>query len=168
MEINIPQWNMVTGLFIEAACKAQSNPNPNKTAGFLTIGIDNFSERHIIQIGNPATDKLDKYLRLSQEKAYRLYADWLRDPINTFSSWQSRQPEIDRWGGAVLFAPSGYSRQSPSCDIVSFSGLPEIVDESISMRLGLHFGLSSDISEFVDRVTRISGNKVFREMYDVR
>ena len=101
-----------------------------------------------------------KYLRFSQEKAHRLYSDWLRDPASV-SSWQTRQPEIDRYGGAVLF-----SSCQEYCNIISFSGLNELSDEALSLTLGYHLGFETN-SEFAERVINISKNIVFKEMYKI-
>jgi len=140
--------------------KAPSNTHPEKAGGYLVIGSRGFEERYILKIGTCPAEKEDKYRNLAQEKAHRLFSDWLRDPL-TISSWQTREPKLDRWGGAVSFPIIG--ERSPSCDIISFSGLIEPADEALGLMLGYQFNLATDPS-FAERVISISANKVYREM----
>lgn len=63
-------------------------------------------------------EKLQKYLACSQEKAWRLHSK----PADQ-TSFQSRNPERDKWGGAIRACGS---------HILSFSGLPnELFDEAL-------------------------------------
>lgn len=64
--------------------------------------------------------KAAKYFALSQEKAARLIVHPSHD-----SSWQSRNPDADQWGGAVV----------ASSWIFSFSGFPEAFDEAVMLLL---------------------------------
>ena len=135
-----------------------SNTEKKKAGGVLTLALDGMSDRHVIEVGKIASEKGDKYTRLSQEKAFRLYADWLRNPRQTVSSWQTRQPEMDRWGGAVLFRPAG------SCNIISFSGLTELCDEALSLLVGYKLGFPEEAG-WAKRFTDISKNEAFYEMW---
>ena len=110
-------------------------------------------------VGDP--ERLEAYRRFAQEKAHRLYADWLRNPTGTLSSWQTRDENIHRSGGAVLFPRS---IQGDYLSIVSFSGLKEAVDEAISLMLGNYRSMSS--SEHNQRVVAASNNLVFPEMWE--
>jgi len=140
--------------------KAPSNTNPEKAGGYLVIGSEGFEERYILKIGNCPAEKDNKYRNFAQEKAHRLFSDWLRDP-SSISSWQTREPNLNRWGGAVLFPIIG--ERGPSCDIISFSGLIEPADEALGLMLGYQFKLATD-PKFAERVIDISANKVYREM----
>lgn len=72
----------------------------------------------IALIGKVHEEKADKYLKLAQEKAIRLHD--LHGRKKHLSSWQSREPENKRYGGAII--GDHY--------IWSFSGLPEEGDEA--------------------------------------
>lgn len=76
-------------------------------------------------IGEVPDEKVERYLRLCQEKPRRLakYAPHV-------SSWMSRNPEADEWGGAIRIT---------SNMIFSFSGLPELGDEVLMLALGHEF-----------------------------
>ncbi|MBI2013324.1 MAG: hypothetical protein HYS87_00600 [Candidatus Colwellbacteria bacterium] len=83
----------------------------------------------VSQIGT-ITDpvKARKYFELAQEKANRLDAH-----IKTMghkSSWQSRDPAKNQWGGAIF--ANGW--------IFSFSGLPELADEAAMVLVAMRFG----------------------------
>ena len=73
----------------------------------------------IREIGSCPEEKARKYFEFCQEKKDRLY----KNPGH-ISSWQSRQPEKDKYGGAVRTALDGYY-------ILSMSGLPEHGDEAV-------------------------------------
>ncbi|QQG42499.1 MAG: hypothetical protein HYW15_03265 [Candidatus Giovannonibacteria bacterium] len=72
----------------------------------------------IVPIGNISEEKAEKYLSFCQEKAKRLaqHAEHL-------SSWESRCPDQNRWGGAVRVGDF----------IFSMSGFPELGDEAIML-----------------------------------
>ena len=72
----------------------------------------------IAQLGEISNEKVEKYLAFCQEKARRLALH----PEHT-SSWQSRNPEDNQWGGAIRCGKYIYS----------FSGLPELGDEALMM-----------------------------------
>lgn len=61
-------------------------------------------------VGVPPREKMDKYQKFALEKAKRLF----RYPEHT-TSWESRNPKKNQWGGAVAGEEFIYS----------FSGLPE-------------------------------------------
>ncbi|MBS3077619.1 hypothetical protein J4233_05085 [Candidatus Pacearchaeota archaeon] len=53
-----------------------SNWEQHRAGGVLTVGTDWFRTRELISAGEiPDSIKADKYLRLSQEKAFRVMAD---------------------------------------------------------------------------------------------
>ncbi|MBI2107423.1 hypothetical protein HYT57_05555 [Candidatus Woesearchaeota archaeon] len=156
MELKTQGLVSVAENLISTSKSLPANLNPDKSGGFLTVVLDDFSRIFILEVGTYDTVKKDKYIRFSQEKAYRLYSDWLRNPSETVSSWQSRQPEIDRYGGAVLFDNPRKGLHS----LVSFSGLNELTDEAISLMMGDQLDLKVD----VERVIGISNNEVYRQM----
>lgn len=138
-----------------------SNPSSGRTGGYLTLmTTDPVIAVQSVLVGEVAdSEKLAKYSNLSREKALRLQADRLRDG-ESISSWQTREPGIKRYGGAVFFAGEHASHRPGY--IVSFSGLAELTDEALSLTLGRFFKLGSD--DIAQRVVEVSGNKVYAEM----
>ena len=135
-----------------------SNPDRTRAGGVLTVGLEGFSQKYVLNLGTYSPNKREKYTRLSQEKAHRVYANWLRQPEVTVSSWQTRNPEEMMFGGAVLFPPID---ESPN--IISFSGLAEVTDEALCLVLAYHLGLSP-VPNYANRVIEISKNPVYEEL----
>lgn len=75
----------------------------------------------VVAIGDLPLEKAPKRFVFSQEKACRL-ALWPTDE----SSYRTRNPEKNRWGGAIRFRDK----------ILSFSGLPEHGDEAAMLNTG--------------------------------
>lgn len=84
-------------------------------------------------LGEVPDDKAEKYSALCLEKARRLEAQY--KAAGDLTSWQSRNPEAEQWGGAIL-GPDGQDRQYA----FSFSGLPELVDEALTLRVAVKVG----------------------------
>ncbi|MEK6891414.1 MAG: hypothetical protein AABX03_04745 [Nanoarchaeota archaeon] len=155
----------VTEALVKISQKAPSNNRQEKEGGFLTLVLGDFKKMRIFEIGNYDHSKRDKYASFSQEKAHRVYSDWLRNKT-AVSSWQTRQPEIDRYGGAVLFGYDYFKRgvSVPLHDIVSFSGLSEASDEAVSAMLGYGFLPQVD-DEALKKIANVSKNDVLKEMF---
>jgi len=94
----------------------------NKNGGYFCIR-DRKDNRVLLmmQVGEVAPEKVDMCFALAQEKGERLFE--MRGLHK--SSWQSRNPEADKWGGAIIVGDL----------ILSFSGLPELADEAAMLRL---------------------------------
>lgn len=75
-------------------------------------------------IGTVNSSKALKYKQLAEEKALRLHHLHIFGG-SVISSYQSRNEEEEKWGGAVLGERFIYS----------FSGLPELHDECISLSI---------------------------------
>ena len=69
-------------------------------------------------IGIVSPEKSDRYFSLSQEKPRRLS----QHPEH-LSSWQSRNPDADQYGGAIKMGDKNFS----------LSGYPELGDEALSL-----------------------------------
>lgn len=91
-----------------------------------------------------------KYLHCSKEKARRLIET--SHLYGHMSSWQSRNEANDEFSGAVW------------CDTfaVSFSGLPELVDEALCLVLSLHFNWI-DVKR-ADKIAALSNNPYFKPL----
>lgn len=97
----------------------------------------------VAQIGDCPEEKAEKYMRLSLEKGQRLHHF---RPHNDISSWQSRNLDFGRYGGAICAGPF----------IFSFSGLPEHADEAMMIRLASSLGLIQPLT--CSRLANISKN----------
>lgn len=112
----------------------------------------NTTPEFIMRVGTiPKEEKAGKYFRLAQEKAARL-----RDHLGEghVSSWQSRNPDKDEWGGAI--ATRNF--------IFSFSGFPEEADEAIMLLAAISVLELSP--EDADEIARVSANNIFRRFVD--
>jgi hypothetical protein len=76
--------------------------------------------------------------------------------IGHVSSWESRDPGHDRWGGAIRIEDL----------IFSFSGLPELADEALMLGVGLMYGRRENAS-FEDLLAEIATHSV-NPYWDVR
>lgn len=97
---------------------------PARTGAALTI--INLDESRPLsfttRVGRPPKDKAQKYDAISIEKARRLLAS-----PHDESSYQSRDPDNDKWGGAIKSDPI----------IISISGFHELWDEAIGLILAV-------------------------------
>jgi hypothetical protein len=115
-----------------------------RDSGYLTI-FDDATGKGILlicMIRICPSEKAGRYLVLSQEKASRLS----KSPSD-ISSYQTRDATADKWGGAVRAGSI----------VISFSGLPELADEAVSVYVARRMGLM-DKSQ-MQKVANISGNR---------
>lgn len=100
-----------------------------------------------LMVGQIPKEKYQKYFAFAHEKARRLFESHQKD-ASIVSSWQTRNPDKDQWGGAVL------------CKrwIVSFSGLPELVDEAFSASIAASIQVAPMSKALARRIGKISGN----------
>ena len=84
-----------------------------------------------VPFGEIPEDKDEIYFRFSQEKASRLFSQVnLHLPNVHTSSFQSRNEEEEKYGGAIYFDLHS------AVIILSFSGMPELIDEAMMLVLG--------------------------------
>ena len=97
-----------------------------------------------IPFGEIPEEKRQKYFELSQEKATRLFSQVnMHLPDGHTSSFQSRNEENEQYGGAI------YVNCHSTVFILSFSGMPELIDEAMMLVLA-------------DKLSRNSINKSLR------
>ncbi len=145
--------------------KVKNNPSPEKKGGFLKLLCPGHTDALPLKVGDIPIGKGDKYASFAIEKAHRLYSHWLRESVinpdkSIVSSYQTRNPKENMWGGAVLF-----DDENCTPEIVSFSGLSEVSDEALSLILVYSFGLAKDKTLF-EKVKKISANPVVDEMFE--
>ena len=144
---------------VKLSTTLDSNEAPERKGGVVLWAPKNMSSVQLARVGEvPNSGEWFLYERFAQEKAHRVYADFMRRPEHIVSSWQTRDKEIERYGGAVLFPAS----KLEGVDIISFSGLKEHVDEAVSLKIGRELGLCYD--GLVNEVINVSGNKVYPEL----
>lgn len=145
------------------------NPNPDRNGFYVTIGKRDYNSEPIPKfsqffvgtgdsIVNPYGSEAIK--RFSAEKAFRLSAHTLIDD-SAISSFQTANPELGRYSGAVAFSLFGGTH------IISVSAYQESIDESVALILGEELGLGN--KEFVNRVVGLSNNNAYfplRELFD--
>ena len=98
---------------------------------------------------NGHMEKLNSWDTNSREKANRLLQN-----KKHISSWQSRDFDNNKYGGAI---------KTPSGEIISMSGLPEYGDEACCLVLAIEIGWMQE--EFAEEIVEISGNNLFLELY---
>ena len=126
-----------------------ANQIKDRHGGYLTVWFEDTPAPFLVLLVSTdyvPLNKRKKYMRLSQEKAKRVLEHQSHD-----SSWQSREPEADQWGGAI---------QSGTCAI-SFSGLPELADEAFCLMLAQTIEIL-DVDQ-ANRLAAISDNKFYRQ-----
>lgn len=98
---------------------------PDKCGGYLAvIELGRGDLEMLVCLGYSPPEKVEKRVEFAIEKGKRLYG------LTDFTSYESRRPEMDRWGGAVR------GREL----IFSFSGLPELWDEAAMLVLAIRLG----------------------------
>lgn len=96
-------------------------------------------------------EKIKKYHDFSREKADRLR---LNIAMGHSSSWQSRNPDENHWGGAIRAGGA----------ILSFSGLPELADEALTLEVARRLGMLSH--ELCLQIAQTSNNEIFHRPVD--
>ena len=106
----------------------------------------------VVKIGNPAPEESRTYFKYSQEKAERLFIS-----EELVSSYQNRDPDNGKWGGAIKTEDF----------ILSFSGLSELGDEAVVLFTAYEFSLFTE--KEVMKIAEISGNlhveSIFEKIY---
>ncbi len=132
-----------------------SNPSPEKRGGYLSVTDYIGRIQGPTLVGIVEGDKMEKYQQFSQEKVERLQErNWEN------SSWESRCPEENKWGGAarVYYCADAYQRWI----VFSFSGLPELADEALMLAVAVRLGIMDE--KDARYIAGISSNPLFEEM----
>ncbi len=125
--------------------------------GFLTL-MDGITCKILFTItfGEIPEDKRELYFNLSQEKAIRLFTTGL--PLGHTTSYESRDTNKDQYGGAI------YVDLHSTIVILSFSGMPELIDEV--MMTVLAKGLSMEVCKpILTKIEALERNPYREQMY---
>ncbi len=148
---------------VELSAKLPGNPRPESRGGYLTvIDLEAKQPALIIPISEMPEEKMEKYFRLSQEKAFRLLAH-----PEHMSSFQSQHPELDEWPGAIR-AEEEESIKAERAEqteqdgvfraddvILSFSGLYGLCDEAVCLAVAVKMRwLSGDRAASIAALSR--------------
>lgn len=87
--------------------------------------------------------KIGEHLVSCEEKAMRLAGN-----PDHISSWQSRNPEMDRWGGAIRAGSL----------ILSMSGMREAADEALMLAVARKILKSPEEQQLLDQIAKLSKN----------
>ncbi len=134
---------------------------PKKLGGYFCL-LDHATNTFLIPptlVGEIMNGKGGKYSEFCVEKAKRtsMLMDMDTDrahPSDLLLSWESRNPEKQRWGGAVGCGISGYRF------VFSFSGLSEMEDEAVMLLVVARLGV---LENFIRRVAKVSGNSIITD-----
>jgi len=120
----------------------------DRRGGFICIrGLEVDSYIFGMPIGEINPEKREKYELFAEEKMRRL----MKNPSH-FSSWQTRNPEEGKWGGAIRL---------PQC-LLSFSGLPELLDEAFMVGLAYRSDLIGRTEAHI--ICTASNNRFLRDV----
>lgn len=115
------------GLVIEHLDREAGKPQERR-GGYFCYGLETPAGASLLvhaQIGRVRFEKEDKYCAFSLEKMERLVGR-----PGDCSSWQTRDPDHDMYGGAIRAKGA----------ILSFSGLPEEADEAAMLLAAVKLG----------------------------
>ncbi len=103
------------------------------------------------QVGVSPPEKVSKRVRICQEKAERLAMR--QDHV---SSWESREPEKERWGGAVRVGDL----------IFSFTGLPELGDEAVMLVAAVEHYRNREAELRAMEIVARSDNHYYKQLHE--
>jgi len=127
------------------------NPKPERKGCYICVMAKTGSKVLLIsELGECDIKEADTYFKLSQEKAHRLLGH------GHFSSWQSRDFDAGKYGGAITAPPNSNGYAIGREMVISISGLPEKGDEAVSLVIGLIFRWIT--TDDIKLITDISGN----------
>lgn len=133
---------------VEESTKLQDNPSSERRGGCLTVLVEGEPGFALCSRVGIFVDDPEQYLALSQEKAERLRGFRHKH----FSSWQSRDPDKGRSGGAILAGDV----------IISLDGLDEFVDDAVVTTAAYWLGLID--YEYVLKFVGVSHNPFTEEL----
>ncbi len=101
----------------------------------------------VTQVGECPLGKIHRYFHFSLEKGERLFQFF--HSRGDVSSWQSKSNEEEKYPGAIIAGES----------ILSFSGLPALADEALSLIIALRRNMMT--SQQASDIAHLSSNPYF-------
>ena len=142
----------LAGLVLEEAL-ALGLSDGNHRGGYLCIADNMTGESlDVAKLGAPEPAKKGQYEMLAKEKAWRLAGH----PEHG-TSYQSRDPARDLWGGAVR----------AGSHILAFSGLPEHLDEALMLVVARAYlgWMDADVVHRCATMAELSGNELYGRLH---
>lgn len=149
--VSLSWFHQVAEQVFERFLELGGNSAPERKGCYICLrDKTNGRIRLLAELGTCDPEKAMKYFYLSQEKGIRLLGH------EHISSWQSRDYDNGRYGGAITAPPDSLGTPQGKEFVISISGLPEHGDEAVSLvtALAFHWITIGDI----DRIIAISEN----------
>jgi len=131
---------------------AQRFAEEEDKGGCLCVASSNGHPLLVGYVGGPAEERAGRFWVNALEKAARLGKN-----TGDISSFQSRNPDNRQWAGAVR----------GSHVIISFSGLPELIDEALVLGLLRIKGMIADdrVAKVIAASNNTKAEEIFTFMY---
>jgi len=144
---------------LEKFISLPQNPNPEKKGCYICVMKGTGPETLLVtKLGDCDIKVSEKYFGLSQEKPFRLLVR------GHFSSWQSRDLDAGKYGGAITAPPDSGGLKVGRDIIIGISGLPEKGDEAVALVIVLVFNWIT-IAD-AKRIIEISDNELFNSLLE--
>jgi hypothetical protein len=144
---------------LEKFISLPQNPNPEKKGCYICV-MKGIGPKTLLvtELGDCDIKVSEKYFGLSQEKPFRLLVR------GHFSSWQSRDLDAGKYGGAITAPPCSLGLKVGRDIIIGISGLPEKGDEAVALVIALIFNwiIISDARRIAD----ISNNNLLEPLLE--
>lgn len=122
-------------------------------------GVEMLRPSVSVLLGGPGGnyDRREKYHTYAREKATRLERMMDSEELvdRHLTSWESRAPRLERWGGAVVVPIGGIEY------IFSLSGLPEQGDEAFCLVLAERWQPSAELSQRIGAILERTENPYY-------
>jgi len=115
--------------------------------------------RMVVELSVAQPEKADKYFRLCQEKARRLFAHATK---GHFSSWQTRNTENGQYGGGVAAPSDSGGVEAGKGMVGAISGLVEHGDETVTLVIWMVFRWL--VLGDAEKIIAHSGNELFHPL----
>lgn len=136
------------------------NPKPERTGAYLSV-YDRSQQKImlVIELGCCKPEMADRWFHYSLEKLERL---WNNRSKGHISSWESRDPGLFKFGGAISVPVDSKSAKDGHSLIGSIAGLTDHGEEAILLVVWLKCKwLTPDDAK---KISHISANKLFKAL----
>jgi hypothetical protein len=134
------------------------NPKPDRVGAYLSV-FDKSQQKIllVIELGYCKPEMADRWFHYSLEKLERLWSNRSKGHV---SSWQSRDPGMYKFGGAITSPDDARGQKEGHRLIGSIAGLTDHGEEAILLVIWLKFNWLT--MEDAKKIANISGNKIFK------
>lgn len=134
------------------------NPKPDRVGAYLSV-FDKSQQKIllVIELGYCKPEMADRWFHYSLEKMERL---WTNRSKGHITSWQSRDPGMYKFGGAIAVPDDSKGLKEGHKLIGSIAGLTDHGEESILLVIWLKCNWLT--MEDAKKIAHISSNRVFK------